>query len=154
MNHHRKKYWQQRAQKLETSFQLKRTTWMSKVNIYTIIFKQQQANFSRGYLWPSFEDTAKLNWLVLLDVLLWQEFLTKETKEFKVAVSSVSTVKDYMMNEQSKYYRLFLSKSKQNFSDVSSVSPSLERMFSCITPSPTQHHSFNRNYSPLLSVFA
>lgn len=74
---------------------------MSKVNIYTIIFKQQQANFSRGYFWPSFEDTAKLNWLVLLDVLLWQEFLTKETKEFKDAVSSVSTVKDYMMNEQS-----------------------------------------------------
>ena len=65
---------------------------MSKVNIYTIIFKQQQANFSRGYLWPSFEDTTKLNWLVLLDVLLWQEFLTEETKEFKDD-----------MNEQSKH---------------------------------------------------
>ena len=101
MNHYGKKYWQKRPQTLETSFQRKRMTWwMSKVNIYTIIFEQQQANFSRGYLWPSFKDTAKLHWLVLLDESLWQEFLTKETKEFKDSVSTISTVKDDMVKRQ------------------------------------------------------
>ena len=72
----------------------------------------------------------------MLDESLWQEFLTKETKEFKDSVSTTSTVeddmmkrqeatefgdspsteKDDMMKEQGKHlYNYFFSNSKQIF---------------------------------------
>ena len=54
--------------------------------------------------------TAKLFTLIcFLDESLWQGLLTKETKEFKDSTVStdISTVKDGMVNEQGKQYKLF-----------------------------------------------